>query len=154
MINVEYTSAELDHMLISREADVIAVGMNCFHHMLGINSRLNKMTGGQLIMTDYQTPYADINKLGTQVSVEESIFGHRVQLALLYVSYTIASDDHNCIHYVSLYDSLVSLISEMESGQTLCLPVIGNPESFNQVLDVIVSESDDLPDISVLVSRT
>jgi hypothetical protein len=111
------------------------------------------LTNGNLLEADKKTRYGDINKLG---SFSNYTF-NEVDIYNLYSQYTLAGCNQIAVHWESVYKGLYAIIEQMESGQTLAVPYIGcglaggNKADFNKVIQNILDDEKDLPDVYLIV---
>jgi O-acetyl-ADP-ribose deacetylase (regulator of RNase III) len=154
MIDLSYETGNLIEYINDSWCDVAVHGANCFHVMgAGVALQLNMLTNGNLLEADKKTRYGDINKLG---SFSNYTF-NEVDIYNLYSQYTLAGCNQIAVHWESVYKGLYAIIEQMESGQTLAVPYIGcglaggNKADFNKVIQNILDDEKDLPDVYLIV---
>ena len=160
MIDVEfYPGMRIDDVTSNRIVDAIAVDMNCFKLFVrGSNAfELDQILGSVLKQADFDSPYGDINKMGTFSSREILFLARDLIVANIYTQYTLGAPNCVSVHWDSVYEGLCGFISsQMESGQTLAVPYMGvnqgngDPVEFERVIDSIKND-EDLPDINIIV---
>ena len=154
MIEVQYTKDSLVRLLSDQHVDRLAHWCNCFHEPdTDMYRNLNRMTGGLVQNVDVlESDKGEINKLGTYSELVSDLFNQHVIIYNLYVSYTLKNDQYNTVHSLSVFSGLVSIIGQMESGETLVIPDLNDHDELVTILDTITSDYEqELPDVTVVV---
>ncbi len=127
MTDINWMKGDLIELARDGRFDTIAHGCNCFHTMgSGIAPLMNNLTEGRLLKADKQTPYGNINKLGTVSYVSHEVNGKRIELFNLYTQYTYGNGSKGevYVNWQSLYDSL-GMMFDFTVGEEIGIPLIG-----------------------------
>jgi len=158
MINIAVTKKSVKELVSNKEVNVIVHGCNCFHKMIGpVSDSLRQLTDNNILVVDVDgSSYGDINKLGSWTSGGYEFAGHAVDIFNLYCSYTYPAAGCDAIHWASVNDALVEIISNIESGHVMGVEHIGfnslDKTEFMSVLNDIADRYDnELPDVNVVV---
>jgi len=160
MIDIQYVEGDLVEMIKSGECDAAAHGCNCFHTMgAGIAKALKDLTEYDTLAADMETPYGDINKLGSFSIGYYTKNSTNVPIYNLYTQYTMASPGCVAVHWESVFDGLMNIIGLMESGQTLAIPYIGcglaggQEQDLIDIVELLNKFESELPDIHLKVVK-
>lgn len=152
MITIDCIKGDIIEMLKNHECNAVIHGCNCFNVMgAGIAKQLKDLTDGDIYRADADTSHGDINKLGTY-SV-----GHYKNIPIynLYSQYTTAGQNCVAVHWPSVYEGLLSIIESVQSGTVIAMPYIGcglaggSVNDLMDVLDSIIIDEDELPDVTL-----
>lgn len=127
-MSLKVVEGDLIKMALDGEFDVVAHGCNGFHVMgAGIAPQMNAISGGKLLEADKETPWGDINKLGTTSSTIRKLKGGvDLHLFNLYTQFTFGGHGVQ-VHWESVTDAILEMIlsfdtpTEMRFG----IPLIG-----------------------------
>lgn len=126
-MKILYQKGDLIKLFKNGEFDAIAHGCNCVHTMgAGIALYLNTFTDGKLLEVDIQTPYGDINKLGTYSKLDTE-YG---TIYNIYTQYVPVHHGMVGIHWDSLENGLIEILkecywSDKSSPIRVGIPLIG-----------------------------
>lgn len=158
MIGLETTDKSIHQLLEDNEVDAVIHGCNCFHKMTSpIAITLNKVTDGDVAFVDVNfSEYGDINNLGTSTACTYNIYGKQVEVYNFYSQYTLTAPHCQPVHWNSVYQGLLDLLSGIESGHTVAIGGISTEANskieFTNLLTALIKDNDDeLPDINVIV---
>ncbi len=146
MISVQRITSNLVHLIRQDEIDVAVHGCNCFHRMgRGIAPILNELSDGALLQADMESPFGDINKMGT--TTHAMIGNVKVYNAYTqYVWYVSVPGEPIYVHWESFYRAMCSIIGTMinEGHSRIAIPLIGcglargDIADFNRVIQSLV----------------
>jgi len=158
MINIEMTEKSIEELVNNNQVNAIVHGCNCFHKMIGpVSDRLRQLTNNNILVVDIDgSVYGDINKLGSWTTGCYEFAGHAVDIYNLYCSYTYPAAGCEAIHWNSVNDALVEILSKVESGHVIGIEHIGfnslDKTEFMSVLNDIADQYDnELPDVNIVV---
>lgn len=157
MINLDVTSSGIKELLDNKEVDVVIHGCNCFHKLVGpVAEVLKEVTDGDIAFVDINfSQYGDINNLGTWTNSTYTINDKEVEIFNLYCQYTLSADGCDPVHWESLYTGMLDILSQVESGHTVAIGIIGcdanSRSEFTSMLNTLVKNEDELPDIDIKV---
>lgn len=158
MINLDITNKSIQSLLDNNDVDVVVHGCNCFHIFTGtIADTLNAATNGDIEFVNKKfSSYGDINNLGTSSQATYFIKGKEVTVFNFYCQYTLAAQDCEPIHWESVYNGLLELLSTVESDHTVAIANFGTNTSgqsdFISIINTLIQRNDDeLPDIDIIV---
>jgi hypothetical protein len=160
MIDIQYVEGDLVEMIKSGECDAAAHGCNCFHTMgAGIARALKDLTECDTLAADMETPYGDINKLGSFSIGYYTTAEKKIPIYNLYTQYTMASPGCVAVHWDSVFEGLIKVVSAMRSGSTLAIPYIGcglaggEEQDFIDVVESLNEFEDELPDVHLKIVK-
>lgn len=158
MINLDITNKSIQMLFADNEVDVVIHGCNCFHTFVGtIANTLNIATDSDIAFVDKNfSPYGDINNLGTWTNKIYTINGKDVDIYNFYCQYTLAAQGCDSIHWESVYNGLLEILTDVESEHTVAIAKFGDDASsqadFISILTTLIQKNDDeLPDINIKV---
>ena len=129
-MQVHTVTGDLIEMLRLGKIDAAVHGCNCFHTMgSGIAPKLNELSGNRLLMADRQTPYGDINKLGTFSSANFRLTQSSPTVHNAYTQFNYGSSDGGevYVHWRSFYRALFGIVIDAgdRGVKTIGVPLIG-----------------------------
>lgn len=142
-MSIRVVEGDLIKMAQAGHFDVIAHGANCFHTMgSGIAPLMNKLTNGELLRADKQTPYGDINKMGSTSHVvttleipfsftqgQQNRYPKDLYVFNLYTQYVFGDRPNGevYVHWDSFLWSMLHMIDTFEDPYPLQfgIPLIG-----------------------------
>lgn len=158
MINLSITETGIKELIANKQVSAVIHGCNCFHGMNGpVAESLKDLTKDDIVLVDMDmSEYGDINKLGTWTNQSYTFDGHEVEIFNFYSHYTMPAAGCETIHWSSLHDGIIELLSSYESGQVIAVEHIGySPQDrseFSTMLNSIIKQNEDeLPDIDIVI---
>lgn len=157
MISLNVIDSSIKELLQNNEVNVVIHGCNCFHNLVGpVAETLKEATDGDIAFVDENfSQYGDINNLGTWTNQTYDINGSEVEIYNLYCQYTELTDGNDPVHWESLYTGLLDILSQIESGCSVAISKIGHNANsqveFTLMLNNLLKDEDELPDINVIV---
>lgn len=158
MINLDITELGVKELIATGSVDVVVQGCNCFHVMNGpVAESLKDLTKDDILTVDINfSQYGDINKLASWTNCEYEFDDHMVDVYNLYVQYTMPAAGCDTIHWASVHDGLIDLLSSQESGKVVGLEHLGqnaqDRSEFLSLLNSIIKQNEDeLPDVDIMV---
>lgn len=157
MINLEITEKRIQELVEEKAINTIIQSCDCFNTMTSdVNVALQTLTNQDIgYISAKGFLYGDINNLGSFTSKTYTFDDQEVEIFNLYAEYAKSQEGFETVHWSSVYDGIVRILSQLESGSVVAVGWIRDAEQndvFYETLEELAKENDnELPDVDIVI---